>query len=96
MKFQDLLDFIKCYNPENRQKRKETWSKDNQNGRWRKFSYEEIVSRDKTNLDISWGKDESLADLDNLPDPDILANEIIENVEAGLEDFREIVVTINS
>jgi len=96
MKFQDLLDFIKCYNPENRQKRKETWSKDNPNGRWRKFSYEEIISRDKTNLDISWVKDESLADLDNLPDPDILANEIIENVEAGLEDFREIVVTINS
>ena len=46
-------------------------------------------------MDISWVKDESLADLDNLPDPDILANEIIENVEAGLEDFREIVETIN-
>jgi hypothetical protein len=53
MKFQDLLDFIKCYNPENRHQRKETWSQDNPNGRWRKFSYEEIISRDKTNLDIS-------------------------------------------
>jgi len=75
--------------------RKETWSEDNPDGRFRKFSYDEIVSRDKTNLDIFWVKDESLADLDNLPDPDILANEIIENVEAGLESFREIVETIN-
>ena len=60
-----------------------------------RIRYEEIVSRDKTNLDISWVKDESLADLDNLPDPGFLANEIIENVEAGLESFREIVETIN-
>ncbi len=95
MKFEDLKDFIKCYNPGNRHERKEIWSQDNPNGRWRKFPYEEIVSRDKTNLDIFWVKDESLADLDNLPDPDILANEIIENVEAGLEGFREIVGTIN-
>ncbi len=96
MKFEDLKDFIKCYNPENRHVRKETWSQGNPNGQWRKFSYAEIVSRDKTNLDISWVKDESLADLDNLPDPDILANEIIENVEAGLEGFREIVATLEA
>ena len=95
MKLEDLQDFIKCYNPENRHVRKETWSEDNPNGHWRKFSYDEIVSRDKTNLDIFWVKDESLADLDNLPDPDILAYEIIENVEAGLESFREIAETIN-
>lgn len=49
----------------------------------------------QSELDISWVKDESLADLDNLPEPDILANEIIENVEAGLESFREIVETID-
>ena len=95
MKFEDLQDFISCYNPENRHERKETWSGDNPNGRWRKYSYDDVVSRDKTSLDIFWVKDESLADLDNLPDPDILANEIIENVEAGLESFREIVETIN-
>ena len=52
--------------------------------------YEEIIARDKTNLDIFWLKDKSLADLDNLPDPDILANEIIENIEAGLESFWEV------
>ena len=95
LKFEDMTDFIACYNPENRHKRKETWSKDNPNGRWRKFSYDEIMARDKTNLDIFWVKDESLADLDNLPDPDILATEIIENVEAGLDSFKAIVETIN-
>lgn len=44
---------------------------------------EEVVQRDKTSLDIFWLKDKSLADLDNLPDPDVLANEIIENLESG-------------
>ena len=64
-------------------------------GRWRKFSYEEIVARDKTSLDITWLKDKSLADLDNLPDPDVIAEDIIENLEAGLESFREIMVALN-
>ena len=49
----------------------------------------------KTNLDIFWLKDKSLGDLDNLPDPDILANEIIENMEASLQSFKEIMLTIN-
>lgn len=91
MKYGDLADFIKCYNPENRHKRTQTYSDANPEGRWRKFTYDEIAARDKTSLDIFWLKDESLADLDNLPDPDVLANEIIENLEAGLESFREIV-----
>ena len=95
MQFKDLEDFIQCYNPGNRHQRKETWSEENPEGRWRKFTYEEIIARDKTNLDIFWLKDKSLADLDNLPDPDILANEIVENIEAGLESFREIMETIN-
>jgi type I restriction enzyme M protein len=59
-------------------------------GRWRRFTFEKIIARDKTNLNIFWLKDKSLADLDNLPDPDILASEIIENIEAGLECFKEI------
>ena len=62
----------------------------NPEGRWRKFTYDEIITRDKTSLDISWLKDKSLADLDNLPDPDVLAEDIIENLEAGLASFREI------
>ena len=90
LQLDDLKDFIKCYNPQNRHKRKETWSEANPEGRWRKFTYEEILARDKTSLDITWLKDKSLADLDNLPDPDELAVEIIENLEAGLESFREV------
>jgi len=89
LKFEDLQDFISCYNPENRHLRKETWHPEsNPDGRWRKFSYNDIINRDKTSLDITWIKDKSLADLDNLPDPDELANEIIENLEACLESFR--------
>ena len=91
MKLEDLQDFIKCYNPTNRHNRVETYSEENPEGRWRKFKYEDIITRDKTSLDIFWLKDKSLADLDNLPDPDILANEIIDDLEAGLESFREIV-----
>jgi len=95
LRFDDLQDFIDCYKPGNRHKRTETWSEENPEGRWRKFTYDEIIARDKTNLDIFWIKDKSLADLDNLPDPDILANEIIENIEAGLESFKGVMETIN-
>ena len=54
-----------------------------------------LSQRDKTSLDITWIKDKSLTDLDNLPDPDVLAEEIIENLEAGIEGFREIMATLN-
>jgi type I restriction enzyme M protein len=94
MKLEDLQDFIKCYNPTNRHQREETYSEENPEGRWRKFKYEDIITRDKTSLDIFWMKDKSLADLDNLPNPDILALEIIDDLEAGLESFREIVGVI--
>lgn len=86
----DLLDFIACYNPENRYERKETWSDENPDGRWRRFSVDEILKRDKTSLDIFWIKDKSLADLDNLPDPDVLADDIIENLQSALESFQEL------
>jgi type I restriction enzyme M protein len=92
-----LKDFIACYKPENRNKRKETYHADtNPEGRWRMFTYDEIMARDKTSLDISWLKDKSLADLDNIPDPDVLAEDIIENLEAGLASFREIMMTLNA
>ena len=91
LRFDDLEDFIKCYNPQNRHERKALWNEQsNAEGRWRQFSYEQIIARDKTSLDILWLKDKSLADLDNLPEPDVLAEEIIQNIEAGLESFRAI------
>jgi type I restriction enzyme M protein len=95
MTYDDLKDFITCYKPENLHKREDTWSEDSPDGRWRKFTYEEIIARDKTSLDIFWIRDESLADLDNLPDPDLLAEEIIENLQAGVESFKQIMESIN-
>lgn len=91
LRFEDLADFITCYNPHNRHARNELWNEQtNLEGRWRKFTYEQIIARDKTSLDIFWLKDKSLADLDNLPEPDELALDIIENLEAGLASFREV------
>lgn len=92
-----MKDFIVCYNADNRHKRTETFNAEtNPEGRWRRFTYDEIVARDKTSLDITWLKDKSLADLDNLPDPEDLASDIIENLEAGLESFREIMIKLNT
>jgi len=93
--FEDLSDFIKCYNPENRNLRTETWSNENPEGRWRKFTYEEIIARDKTNLDIFWIKDKSLTDLDNLPEPDEIASEIIENLEEGIAGFKKVLELVS-
>ncbi|HLS29160.1 MAG TPA: hypothetical protein VK041_10950 [Opitutales bacterium] len=95
MRFEDLADFIQCYNPANRHQRKETWDAEkNPEGRWRKFDRAELVARDKTSLDLFWLKDQSLADLDNLPEPEDLAEEIIENIEAGLANFRAVAAAL--
>ncbi|WP_395733879.1 N-6 DNA methylase [Prosthecobacter sp.] len=95
MRAEDLADFISCYNPENRHKRKETWHPDkNPDGRWRKYSYADLTARDKTSLDLFWLKDQSLADLDNLPDPKDLGEEIVENIEAGLNNFRAVLAAL--
>jgi type I restriction enzyme M protein len=83
LKYEDLKDFIKCFNPENRMERKET-------ERFKAFSYDELMQRDKVSLDIFWLKDESLEDSENLPSPDIIASEIVENLESALEQFNGI------
>ena len=87
--YEDLEDFIQCYNPENRQDREET-------DRFKAFRYEEIMQRDKVSLDIFWLKDDSLEDLENLPEPDVLADMIMENLEAALEQFRGIAEELDS
>jgi type I restriction enzyme M protein len=63
-------------------------------GRWRAFDYQELVSRDKANLDIFWLRDDSLQDSANLPDPDVIAAEIIADLEAALEQFRDVFDTL--
>ena len=81
---EDLDEFVACYRPENRNAREETWSEKRPEGRWRALSYEELLQRDKVSLDIFWLRDESLADAENLPDPDLLAGEIAEDLRDAL------------
>ena len=64
--------------------------------RWKAFSYEEIVARDKANLDITWLRDESLEDLDNLPSPEVLAREIVEDLTAALSEFEAVAAALES
>jgi type I restriction enzyme M protein len=82
-----LEDFIQCYNPGNRQMRTATWSDQTPDGRWRAFSREELLARDKASLDLFWLKDATMTDLDNLPEPEVLLSEIMENLEAAMEQF---------
>jgi type I restriction enzyme M protein len=88
---QALDEFVACYHPANRHDRQATWSETNPQGRWRVFGYDELGGRDKANLDIFWLRDESLEDSNNLPDPDVLAHEIMEELKSALEQFAGIV-----
>ncbi len=81
--YDNLKDFVECYNPENRHEREET-------ERFKSYSYEELIERDKANLDIFWLKDDSLEDVENLPSPEVLAADITENLEAALDQFSQI------
>jgi len=83
LKRADLDDFVSCYHPENRHKRKAT-------DRFKSFSYQDLVKRDKANLDIFWLKDDSLEDSANLPAPEIIAAEIAEDLQAALDQFSQI------
>ncbi len=96
LKREDLDEFVKCYNPANRHERKPTWSDKKPDGRWRAYGYDELVARDKASLDIFWLRDESLEASDNLPDPDIIAQEIVDDLEAALEQFRLIANDLGS
>lgn len=83
LKLADLRDFIECYNPANRHERTET-------ERFKFYSYEDLMARDKASLDVFWLKDDSLESLDDLPAPEVLQQEIIEYLEAALAAFREV------
>lgn len=89
LKFNDLMDFINCYNAQNIEERRDS-------ERFKVFTYEEIMKRDKINLDITWIKDESLEDLENLPPPEEIAAEIVDNLQASLDEFSAIYDEFNS
>lgn len=84
LKRSDLDDFVACYNPKHRHGRKPTWSPKNERGRRRDYKYEDLIKRDKINLDIFWLKDEALEDSANLPTPEIIAADIVEDLQAAL------------
>ncbi len=78
-----LTDFVTCF-----KERKET-------ERFHRFTYEELTARDKLNMDIFWLKDDSLEDIDSLPEPDVIAAEIVEKLEAALDQFRSVAEELN-
>jgi type I restriction enzyme M protein len=83
LKLDDVKDFVSRYNPGNRHERTET-------ERFKYFSYEDLMAREKASLDIFWLKDDSLENLDDLPPPDALQQEIIDHLEAALMAFRDV------
>ena len=89
LRYEHLEEFIRAYNPENRHERTET-------ERFRPFSYDELLERDKVSLDVTWLRDESLEDSENLPPSDVLAQEIAEDLEAALNEFAQIAERIRA
>ncbi len=83
LKRSDLDNFVTCYNTKNRNDRKES-------ERFKSFTYDELMKRDKVNLDIFWLKDDALEESANLPAPEIIAQEITDDLEAALEQFATI------
>jgi hypothetical protein len=94
MRVDDLMEFVNLYNAANRNDRTASWSPENPDGRWRSYDYAELAARDKASLDIFWLKDEALADSDNLPAPDVIAQEIVDDLEVALEQFREVLADL--
>lgn len=95
LEFENLKDFVTCYNSDDITKRKSTWNEKIPEGRWRSYSYKELLARDKINLDMFWLKDDSLIDLENLPELEDLINEVIENLGSSLENFKAIKEAMN-
>lgn len=84
-----LDEFVEVYKPGNRGKRKEL-------ERFKVFTYEELVARDKANLDLIWLKDDSLEDAADLPAPEVLAREIVEELDVAINEINAIVAALGS
>ncbi len=85
-----LDEFVEVYNPANRHDRRPTWNQATTEGRWRAYDYEELLKRDKVNLDLFWLRDESLEDASSLPEPGLIAAEITEDLQSALDQFAAI------
>jgi type I restriction enzyme M protein len=85
-----LDDFVASYLPgKDRSERVET-------ERFKSFTHDELIARDKANLDITWLRDESLEDMHNLPTPEIIAREIVEDLTAALAEFEAVASALES
>jgi type I restriction enzyme M protein len=87
----DLDESVGCYKPGERHKRQQTWSESNPEGRWRAFDYDDLIKRDKVNLDLFWLKGKTLEDSEHLPDPDVQAQEIVDDTQTALDQFSAVV-----
>ena len=96
LKRDDLDEFVQLYQPANRQARSATWMPETPEGRWRVYGHDEMVARDKASLDIFWLRDDALADSDNRPPPDVIVQEIVDDLEAALEQFRLIAADLST
>jgi len=83
LRYEHLQDFVEAYSAEDRRARSEF-------DRFKRFTYDELLQRDKVSLDLVWLRDESLEDMENLPPPDVMAQEIVEDLEAALAEFAEV------
>ena len=82
-----LHDFVACYQADDRSKRVES-------ERFHRFTYEELVARDKTSLDLFWLRDDSFEDTANLPPPHVIAAEIVEDLQAAFTEFAEVATSL--
>ena len=83
LKRESLDDFVACYHAKNRHDRQES-------ERFKAFDYDDLIKRDKINLDIFWLKDDALEESANLPAPGVIAQDIMEDLQAALEQFATI------
>jgi len=95
MKRTDLDEFVGVYQPGALSKRRATWSEAKQDGRWRSFEFDDLVTRDKCSLDLFWLKDDSRLDAESLPEPDVIAQEIAEDLRSALEQIEGILLDLH-
>ena len=86
----DLDEFVECYRPTDRHQRKAAWSEAAPEGRWRSYTYDELLARDKVSLDLFWLRDEGLEDSASLPEPHLLAQEIADDLRSALAQIEDV------
>jgi type I restriction enzyme M protein len=87
LKRADLEEFVLAFSATHRASRVES-------DRFKSFTYDELIARDKTNLDILWLKDDSIVDAADLPAPEVIAEEILESLQSAAEQIEQVLAAI--